>query len=232
MLLSASILLALLVGCVSPSTAIKIGSAKSDVRRLGTGKPVLDFNLANTNGLTKEQIAAKEDELFEKVKPALQKYEEGWTRDFVAATTKVKETYDAAPLVAFEATAKAYDDQLAASLASVGLKGTNSWVFPNGKVISRAEFVRQLVTATEKGIDGARRGASEIENSRQFVGNAANASLLLLGAAAGAAAQAPSCQPAYPIASPLLPHAPPTSATTYIGGGPQYGGYSATTIYH
>jgi hypothetical protein len=221
-----------LLGCMTPTTALQIGGAKSEVHRLQTGKPALNYSLANTNGLTKEQISAKEAELYAKVQPAIQKYENGWTSDFAKAAAQIQETGDVAPFTELEAKTRAYDAELSATLSSVGLQGTNSILFPNGKAISRVEFVRELASVTERGITAGRKGAQEINNSREIVGNTAKASVLLLGAAACGAAQNPIPQPSYPQAAPIVPHVAPRSAETYISGGPQYGGYSATTIYH
>jgi hypothetical protein len=230
--LSVCAILALVVGCMSPVTAMKIGAAKSEVHRLGAGKPGLDYSLANTNGLSKEQIATKEAELYAKVRPAVEKYDNQWASDLGVAGELVKQTHEVTPLIDLQEKTKSYDRELSIALEAAGLKGTNSWQFPNGKVISRLEFVRELTAATERGLAAGMKGAQEINNSRDFAANTAQASILLLGAAAGAAAQNPIPQPAYPATGGLIPHPAPTSATTYIGGGPQYGGYTGTTIYH
>ncbi|NDC39399.1 MAG: hypothetical protein EBZ48_15390 [Proteobacteria bacterium] len=224
-----------LLGCMTPTTALQIGGAKSEVHRLQTGKPALNYSLANTNGLTKEQISAKEAELYAKVQPAIQKYENGWTSDFAKAAAQIQETGDVAPFIELEAKTRAYDAELSASLSSVGLKGTNSILFPNGKAISRVEFVRELASVTERGITAGRKGAQEINNSRDFAANTAKASVLLLGAVAVAGAQNPIPQPSYPVAGQVIPSSGPT--TTYINPVTQtatsYGpGGSSTTYFN
>jgi hypothetical protein len=157
--LSVCTILAMAVGCMSPITAMKIGAAKSDVLRLGAGMPALDYSLANTNGLSKEQIAAKEAELFGKVRLTVDKYDNQWMSDFGVAAELVKQTHEVAPLIDLQEKTKAYDRELSTALQSVGLKGTNSWQFSNGKVISRLEFVRELTAATERGLAAGMKGA-------------------------------------------------------------------------
>jgi len=221
-----------LVGCMSPTTALKIASGKNEIHHLGTGKPALDFNLINESGLTKEQITRKEEELYTKALPAIQKYDSAWINDFQVATEQVKQQRSVAPLIALEAKTQEYDKELSASLTHVGLKGTNSWLFPNGKGITRVELVRELTVLCEKALENSCRASQEINNSREFAGNVAGSSLAILGAVAVAAAQNPIPQPNYVPSAEFIPQTAPTSATTYVNGGPQYGGYTATTIFH